>query len=147
MHPFKIGGASFTKLSGFLCNLGVADELHTLTSSLGFSNALVTILVTYHSSSIFLFSWGLRSLEQVHLSDDRSYVSLISYLPDKSFLQWIWSSSSYIDVAETLVTINNCADLFSLREFYVWSNISLHESSISSTLHYIIKFWGLSTSC
>jgi hypothetical protein len=29
--PLKIGGASRTKLSGFLCNLGVADELNTLT--------------------------------------------------------------------------------------------------------------------
>ena len=119
MHPLKIGGASRTKLSGFLCNLGVADELNTLTSSLGFSNALVTILVTYRSSSIFLFSWDLRSLEQVFPSDDRSYVSLISHLPDRSFLHWIRSSSSYIAVAQALVTSNYCAVFFSLREFYV----------------------------
>ena len=61
---FEDWGASRTQLSGFLCNLGVADELNTLTSSFSsfrFSNALVTILMTCRTSSIF-FSAGTSGL-------------------------------------------------------------------------------------
>ena len=53
---FEDWGASRTKLSGFLCNLGIADELSTLPSSLRFSHPLFTLLITYLTSSVYFLA-------------------------------------------------------------------------------------------